>query len=97
MVAADPSEAVRSADILTALNLFFEVIEQRDIGGTLLHLALGDIAQNFDATEAEDRRYLEQLFELEDRMLAERSINSDFVVVTAVPRPAATRVPEPRP
>jgi SAM-dependent methyltransferase len=86
MIAADPSEAIRSAEILTTLQSDFEVVERRDIGGTLLHLALGDIAQNFDASSAEDRRQLERLFDLEDQMLAEGFVRSDFVVITAVPR-----------
>jgi O-antigen biosynthesis protein len=86
MIAADPSEAVRSADILDALEPCFEIIERRDIGGTLLHLVLGDIAQNFDVGSAEDLGHLQRLFDLEDRMLADGAIRSDFVVVTAVPR-----------
>ncbi|HEX6010927.1 MAG TPA: class I SAM-dependent methyltransferase, partial [Geminicoccaceae bacterium] len=93
MIAADPSEAVRSADILTALDHLFEVIERRELGGTLLHLALGDIAQNFDTAEPKDRRQLERLFDLEDRMLADGLIRSDFAVVTAVPRQTETRRP----
>ena len=86
MIAADPSEAVRSADILDALEPSFDIIERRDFGGTLLHLALGDIAQNFDASRAGDFGHLRRLFDLEDQMLADRTIRSDFVVVTAVPR-----------
>ena len=89
MIDADPSEAIRSADILEALDPYFEIIERRDIGGTLLHLALGDIAQNFDPSNAEDQQHLQRLFDLEDQMLADGTIRSDFVVVTATPRPMA--------
>jgi SAM-dependent methyltransferase len=91
MIAVDPSEAVRSADILTVMDHLFKVIERRELGGTLLHLALGDIAQNFDMAEPGDRCQLERLFDLEDRMLADGVIGSDFVVVTAVPRQTETR------
>jgi SAM-dependent methyltransferase len=83
MIAADPTEAVRSSDILTLLPRYFRIVEQRPIGGALLHLALGDIAQNFNTDSTEDRLHLERLFALEDRMMAEGAIGSDFVVITA--------------
>jgi SAM-dependent methyltransferase len=83
MIAADPTEAVRSSDILAVLPSYFTIIEERWIGGALLHLALGDIAQNFDVNQPEDCFHLERLFALEDRMMAEGVIGSDFVVVTA--------------
>ena len=86
MVAADPSEAIRSADILRALHAEFEILERRDIGGTLGHLALGDIAQNFDVAEGEHVRHLRRLFSLEDHLIKKGTIGSDFVVLTAVPR-----------
>ncbi|MBV9201986.1 MAG: class I SAM-dependent methyltransferase [Alphaproteobacteria bacterium] len=83
MIAADPTEAVRSSEILVVLRSYFTIVDQHQIGGALLHLALGEIAQNFDADEPEDRAHLERLFALEDRMMAEGVIDSDFVVVTA--------------
>jgi hypothetical protein len=86
MIDADPSEAIRSAEILETLDPYFEIIERRDIGGTLLHLVLGGIAQNFNPGNVEDQYHLQRLFDLEDRMLADGSIHSDFVVVTALPR-----------
>jgi SAM-dependent methyltransferase len=83
MIAADPTEAVRSSEILAVLRSYFTIVEQHQIGGALLHLALGDIAQNFDPDEPEDTGYLQRLFALEDQMMAEGVIGSDFVVVTA--------------
>jgi len=86
MIAADPSEAIRSADLISLLQPYFEIIEERRTGGALLHLALGDIAQNFDPTFPPDRQVLEDLFALEDRMMDEGVIGSDFAIVTCVPR-----------
>jgi SAM-dependent methyltransferase len=83
MIAADPTEAVRSSEILAVLRSYFTIIDQHQIGGALVHLALGDIAQNFDSDRSEDRAHLERLFALEDRMMDEGVIGSDFVVVTA--------------
>lgn len=87
MIATDPSEAVRSADLLAALQPWFEIVEERRTGGTLAHLALGDIAQNFAPDSAEDRAILQELFATEDAAMASGLIGSDFAIVTAVPRP----------
>ena len=86
MLAADPTEAIRSAEIPAALRRHFDVIEERPLGGALLHLALGDIAQNFQIEDREARAALENLFALEDRAMRGGRISSDFVAVTAVPR-----------
>jgi SAM-dependent methyltransferase len=83
MIAADPTEAVRSSEILVVLRSYFTIVDQHQIGGALLHLALGDIAQNFDPDEPEDTEHLRRLFALEDHMMDEGVIESDFVVVTA--------------
>jgi GT2 family glycosyltransferase/SAM-dependent methyltransferase/glycosyltransferase involved in cell wall biosynthesis len=83
MIAADPAEAARSSEIPTLLPNYFTIIERRQIGGALLHLVLGDIAQNFGANDAEDCRHLERLFAIEDRKMAEGVVVSDFVVITA--------------
>ncbi len=96
MIATDPSEAVRSADLLTVLDPWFEIVEERRTGGALAHLALGDIAQNFDPASAEDRAILHELFAIEDAAMASGLIGSDFAIVTAVPR-QQVRTPRPLP
>ncbi|MFC0407503.1 class I SAM-dependent methyltransferase [Roseomonas elaeocarpi] len=83
MIAVDPTEAVRSADILPLLRQHFTVVEERPFGGTLVHLALGNIAQNFRTDSAEDVARMQAFFALEDRLMREGVIGSDFVVVTA--------------
>jgi SAM-dependent methyltransferase len=91
MVAADPSEAVRSAELVGALEPYFEIIEYRPLGGTLAHIALGGIAQNFDPQSPEDTALLEELFAIEDAAMARGVIGSDFATITAIPKslPAA--------
>ncbi len=86
MIAADPSEAIRSSEILTALRRHFDIIEERPIGGALLHLGLGGIAQNFADGSAEDRAALDAFFAAEDAAMRAGLVGSDFVVVTAVKR-----------
>lgn len=83
MIRADPSESVRSAEILEVLDRRFKVIEKRAYGGTLLHLGLGEIAQNFCEDDPNHRAHLERFFALEDEMMDRGRIGSDYVVVVA--------------
>ncbi|SHJ73782.1 Cyclopropane fatty-acyl-phospholipid synthase [Roseomonas rosea] len=83
MIAVDPTEAIRSAEIREVLARHFEIVEERPYGGTLLHLALGNIAQNFREDSPEDMAHLRRFFELEDRMMAEGRIGSDFTILVA--------------
>jgi SAM-dependent methyltransferase len=84
MVAIDPTEAVRSADIRGLLSQYFSIAEERPCGGALLHMGLAEIAQNFDTADAEDVAHLQRFFDLEDTMMANGTIGSDFTVITAV-------------
>jgi SAM-dependent methyltransferase len=86
MLAIDPTEAIRSAEIPAALRRHFDVVEERRLGGALVHIALGDIGQNFDPADSEARSALERLFALEDEAMADGRIGSDFVTFTAVPK-----------
>ncbi len=86
MIAADPSEAIRSAELVAALHPWFEIIEERRTGGAVAHLALGDIAQNFDTANEADVSVLRDLFAREDRAMADGTIGSDFAILTAVAR-----------
>lgn len=86
MIAADPSEAIRSSEILPVLRRHFDILEERALGGAALHLGLSEIAQNFDPDAAEDREILEAFFAAEDAAMRTGEIGNDFVVVTAVKR-----------
>lgn len=83
MDSIDPSEAIRSDDILNVLAQRFEIIEKIDLGGTIMHLLLQDIAGNFDYNNPADMRLLNMLFEVEDVFMELGEINSDFAVVIA--------------
>ena len=90
MIAADPSEAIRSAEIIPLLAQYFDILETRALGGALLHLGLADIAQNFDPESHEDRAVLEAFFAAEDKAMREGTVGSDFAIITAVARPNTT-------
>lgn len=84
MLAMDPTEAVRSAELREVLSQHFTIAEERPCGGALLHMGLAEIAQNFDAADPEAIAHLRRFFDLEDRMMANGTIGSDFTVITAV-------------
>ncbi len=83
MLDTDPSEAIRSSKIEPLLAERFHILERRELGGTLLHMALSNIAQNFDPDDADDRFWIMDLFDLEDRLMEEGVLTSDFAVITA--------------
>ena len=85
MLAMDPTEAVRSADIRGVVGRYFDVVEERPYGGTLLHMGLAGIAQNFDMHNQEDIQHLQRFFDLEDQMIARGAIGNDFTVLIARP------------
>lgn len=82
MIAADPTEAVRSQDIMRLLPDYFEIVEVRDFGGTLLHLVLDNIAGNLGA-DPEHIDLLMMLFAEEQRLIKSGEIGSDFTLVIA--------------
>jgi SAM-dependent methyltransferase len=89
VAAADPSEAVRSGEILSLMDVYFDVLYRADLGGTLLQYLLADIAGNFRAEDPRDRALLELLALFEETLITERVIPSDFVLAVARPRSRA--------
>jgi SAM-dependent methyltransferase len=77
----DPSEAVRSADILPLLKQVFGEVEFRGYGGSLLHMLLEDIAGNFREDDPEHLAWLQRLFDFEDELIATGKIPHDFAVL----------------
>lgn len=84
----DPSEAIRSADILTVLPQYFEIETIHKTSGTLLQFLLHNIAQNFTATDPDSVKVLEMLFTIEDTLIDCGDLEADFVVVVARPKPS---------
>lgn len=82
----DPSEAIRSAEIVPVVEEHFEIIEKRDYGGNLLaviHPWLDLGSCDADARNA----VLAQLLDAEDALLAD-GVPSYYTVIVAAPRPA---------
>ncbi len=83
MIALDPSEAVRSAELLHLVGTYFEIVEKIDFGGTLLQLLLQDIAGNFNPEKPGDVAMLDLLWMLEERLIRYGSLPSDFTLLVA--------------
>jgi 2-polyprenyl-3-methyl-5-hydroxy-6-metoxy-1,4-benzoquinol methylase len=97
MIALDPTEAVRSDDIMTVLADYFELLEYKPYGGTILHILLTHIMASFDVANPDDQARLRGLFQFEKTMIENGFIGSDFAYVVAKPRnvvSASTPIPE---
>jgi ubiquinone/menaquinone biosynthesis C-methylase UbiE len=81
MILRDPSEAVESSNILPMLYRRFDVIERRDLGGTILHPLLYRISHHFLYPDETGSRLLKLCIEVEDILLTTREIESDFTLV----------------
>ena len=83
MIATDPSEAVRSAEILDVAASFFEILEVRPYGGTVLQLLLEDIAGRFAQPGTGGRELLAAICDFEWALIGAGRLSSDFAVVVA--------------
>jgi SAM-dependent methyltransferase len=84
IIASDPSEAIRSSDIVPLLARYFDVLEVKGYGGSIIHELLYDIAGNFAEEHhpgSIDR--LRSLFQAEDELTASGQLRDDFAVIIA--------------
>jgi len=92
--AVDPSEAIRSDEIVGLLEKHFEVVVRRDYGGTLLHLALEHIVHNFDRSDERDVAAIRLVALVEELLIRHGVLESDFTLIAlrkAAPGPAAAK------
>jgi SAM-dependent methyltransferase len=78
IIETDPSESIRSDEIVQLLESRFELLHRADFGGTLLQFLLADIAANFSPDEPMDVAALDLMSLLEEVLIAERVLPSDF-------------------
>lgn len=82
----DPSEAVRSAEVMVCLEQRFEILWRRPYGGAILHPMLHDIACNFREGDLFSETFLESAIAIEDTMMMTGELDSDFIALVARPR-----------
>ncbi len=85
MLAIDPTESVRSAEILPLLSERFEVVEHKPYGGTLLHMLLTHVMSTFDLGDDGQRAFLRSWFLFERTLIERGALPSDFAYVVARP------------
>jgi SAM-dependent methyltransferase len=77
----DPSEAVRSSDIIPVLMDAFDRTRVYEYGGSLLHLVLEHIAANFDEDDDRDRSLIRLLDVVETTLISSGYLNNDFAML----------------
>jgi SAM-dependent methyltransferase len=82
----DPSESVRSDEIMGLIEERFEVVYRADFGGTLLQFVLSDIAGNFDPADPKDVAMIDLVCLYEKTLIEKGVLPSDFVYLVARPR-----------
>ncbi len=92
VIRVDPTEAVRSGEILTQLEQNFEIIYRTDFGGTLLQFALADIVGNFQEDDPKDTALLEMAALFEETLIDKGVIASDFVFLVCRPSSSVNTV-----
>jgi SAM-dependent methyltransferase len=79
VVRQDPSESIRSGEILQLLHNTFDVLEEKPMGGTLLNLLFDGIAGNFDEQNPHVRAVIKVLQKTEELLIRNGAITSDFI------------------
>ena len=86
VMAADPTEAIRSKEIIPVLQQAFEILERRDWGGTLLQFLLSGISGNFVQDDPDSIQVLKMLLQIEATLIEVGELQSDFTYIVARPR-----------
>jgi SAM-dependent methyltransferase len=79
----DPSEAVRSEEIVPLLKDHFNITHYRPYGGSLLHMLLQDTVRNFSNTDPKDRAIMQLLIYIENLAIEAGMVDNSFALIVA--------------
>lgn len=82
----DPSEAIRSGEIVNILKLYFDIVEIRPYGGAILHMLFSGIMGNFDESNETEAALLRTIAIFEEALENAGAIESDFAAIVAKPK-----------
>ena len=82
----DPSESIRSDEIMGLIEERFEIVYKADFGGTLLQFVFADIAGNFDPADPRDVALVDLICLYEETLIEHDVLPSDFTYVVAKAR-----------
>jgi hypothetical protein len=91
MIASDPTEAVRSSELIPMIESRFDVRERKDLGGTILMHLLYEMVQDFRWDNARERSIIDMLCTFEGALIDGGVIDSDFVILAARKRGSRVR------
>ena len=80
MIVNDPSEAIRSIEMLEVVERYYERIGRRNVGGTILNPLLGGLLENFADDDELDLSFLGLVALLEEFLIDKGFLESDFIV-----------------
>ena len=81
-IAYDPTESVRSNDIVPLLKSIAPELKIRPYGGNIANLVLENIIHNFDPNDPEHRAWMEKLWEADDKSVAAEGSDFNYIVVS---------------
>jgi SAM-dependent methyltransferase len=81
--AADPSESVRSDEIIPLLRKYFRTVDVRYTGGSIMQFTLYDIAGNFYEDNEETRDIVDMLFKVEQVLMKHDDVPQNYAVIVA--------------
>lgn len=79
----DPTEAVHSAEILRAVEDYFELVERKDLGGGIAYQILWNNIAEFEKDDAEAREVLSRLLEADEDLTRRGTVPSLFCFFVA--------------
>lgn len=79
IIRSDPSESVRSGEILEILHREFDVLEEKSMGGTILSLLFDGIAGNFDEQNPVVCSLIQSLQKTEELLIANQVLPPDHI------------------
>lgn len=82
----DPSESIRSDEIMGLIEERFDIVYKADFGGTLLQFVFADIAGNFDPADPRDVALVDLICLYEETLIEHGVLPSDFTYVVAKAR-----------
>jgi SAM-dependent methyltransferase len=91
MIANDPTEAVRADELLAFTTQRFDVMERKDLGGTILQHLLYDIVEDYRFDVPRERGLIEMLCTIEAMLVDTQRIPSDFALLAARKKGATVR------
>ncbi len=79
----DPSEAVRSSDIIPTLKKYFDIRVLKYFGGAIFHPLFDHIMVNFDHKNESEAALIKMILLLERMMVEEKVLGEDYAIIVA--------------